>query len=189
MPRYIVQKPPWSKRNQGDRIPHSDKVDRDDPARSDILITLHRMELAGVDIDERAVEIATKLVRWHHETAQSEGTSDEALRQRVDEVAKNRRVYYVRCGHLIKIGTTADLGKRFSQIRPNEILALEPGGQTLETQRHREFAALRASGEYFHPGPALQRHIEDLRATLGPPQWAGSIVPDGQDYFPEDASR
>lgn len=186
MPRYVAQKPPGSQRNQGDRVPHSDKVDRDDPARSHILITIHRMELAGVDIDSRAVEIATQLGRWHYEAALQEGgeSREVVLRRRVDEVDQRRRVYYVRCGHLIKIGTTMDLGERFRQIRPNEVLALELGGQDLETRRHREFAQLRASGEYFHPGAALQHHVLAIRQLHGAPAWTGSLVPDGHDFFP-----
>jgi hypothetical protein len=173
--------------NVGDRIPHSDKVAHDDPARSYILITLRRMEVSGVEIDDRAVEIATQLGRRKYEEAQAEEEGrDEQLRARVLAVRDAWKVYYVRCGHLIKIGYTADLGQRFTSIRPNEVLALEPGGQEVETQRHRQFVALRASGEYFHPGPALQSHIVGLRNAYGPPEWTQSLVPDGQDWFPVD---
>lgn len=186
MPRFVAQNPPWSQSNRGDRIPHSGKVDRDDPARAHILITLHRMELAGIEIDDRAVEIATKLGQWHHRTAEEERAPEPALREGHDALGRRRWVYYVRCGHLIKIGTTADLGRRFSAIRPNEILALEPGDQNIETIRHREFAALRSSGEYFHPGPALQEHISRLRQELGSPTWDGSVAPDGQNWFSRD---
>jgi hypothetical protein len=77
-----------------------------------------------------------------------------------------------------------DLASRFSSIRPNEVLALEPGGQDTETRRHRQFTDLRASGEYFHPGPTLQQHILALRETHGAPAWTSSLVPDGQDFFP-----
>jgi hypothetical protein len=174
------------KANRGDRIPHSDKVDLDDPARAHILITLHRMDLAGIEIDARAVEIATKLGQWHHKTAEEERAPEPELKDGHDAIGRRRWVYYVRCGHLIKIGTTADLASRFSAIRPNEVLALEHGGQEVETRRHRHFAALRSSGEYFHPGPALQQHINELRQELGPPTWEGSVVPDGQDWFPRD---
>ena len=58
--------------NSGRRIPHADKVDPDDPHRTDILITLHRFELAGIDIDDRAVEIAAKLTRWHHSNTEEQ---------------------------------------------------------------------------------------------------------------------
>lgn len=173
--------------NAGDRIPHSDKVAHDDPARSYILITLRRMELSGVEIDDRAVEIATQLGRRKYEEAQEvAGGRDEQLRARVLAVRDAWKVYYVRCGHLVKIGYTANLGQRFTTIRPNEVLALEPGGQEIETQRHRQFAKLRASGEYFHPGPTLQSHIVGLRNTYGAPAWKSSLVPDGQNWFPLD---
>lgn len=171
--------------NVGDRIPHADKVASDDPARSYILITLRRMELSGVEIDDRAVEIATQLGRRKYEEAQVEAEGkDEQLRARVLATREDWKVYYVRCGHLIKIGFTANLGQRFTTIRPNEVLALEPGGQDVETQRHRQFAELRASGEYFHPGPALQSHIVGLRNTYGAPVRTSSVVPDGQNWFP-----
>jgi hypothetical protein len=52
---------------------------------------------------------------------------------------------------------------------------------------HQRFAGLRAGGEYFHPGAALQRHIMDLREKLGPPDWTASTVPDGADWFPGDS--
>ncbi|MEW2415307.1 hypothetical protein AB0953_16550 [Streptomyces sp. NPDC046866] len=183
MARFIGQSPGWAHENIGDRIPHSDKVDRKDPARADILILLHRMELAGVEIDDRAVEIAIKLTRFRLEQA-APPPPEPVVTPETDPVGRKRWVYYVRCGHLIKIGTTINLASRFISIRPNEVLALEPGGQELETARHREFRALRASGEYFHPGPALQEHILALRAEHGPPNWAGSLVPDGRNYFP-----
>lgn len=179
--------------NAGDRIPHSDKVDPDDPARSHILITLARMEQAGVTIDDRAVEIATKLGRWHVEQALAEEPVIEGdvprwrrrgLEQHVDQ---QDWVYYVRCGHLVKIGTTSNLASRFIAIRPNEVLALEPGGPIIEFERHREFATLRASGEYFHPGPALQQQILSLREAYGAPSWTRSLVPDGQNWFSVDS--
>ncbi|GAA3121876.1 hypothetical protein [Streptomyces echinatus] len=173
--------------NEGDRIPHSDKVAHDDPARSYILITLRRMEISGVEIDDRAVEIATQLGRRKYEEDQVEGEGrDEQLRARVLAVRDAWKVYYVRCGHLIKIGYTADLAQRFTTIRPNEVLALEPGGQETETKRHRQFAELRASGEYFHPGPTLQSHIVGLRNSYGAPAWTQSLVPDGQNWFAAD---
>jgi|SRR5690606_6298107 len=178
--------------NVGDRIPHSDKVDPDDPARSHILITIARMEQAGVTIDERAVEIATALGRWHVEQAMleepvAEGDVPRWKRRGVEQnVDRKDWVYYVRCGHLVKIGTTCDLAGRFIAIRPNEVLALEPGGPVIEFERHREFAELRASGEYFHPGPALQQQILSLREAFGPPNWTRSVVPDGQNWFPVD---
>jgi hypothetical protein len=175
-------------RTSGDRIPHSGKVDPADPARAMILINLHQMELAGVEIDERAVDIATKLGRWRHEEnlkADPVESGDVPASKKKPREAGDRQtwVYYIRIGHLIKIGTSMALETRFCVLRPNEVLALEPGGEILEQRRHEEFASMRASGEYFHPGPTLQRHILALRQNHGAPDWTASIVPDGQDWF------
>ncbi|MGW4505708.1 hypothetical protein ACWENO_13820 [Streptomyces sp. NPDC004436] len=188
MPKHFRQSPRWAKKKaSGDRIPHSDKVDRDDPARADILILLHRMELAEIEIDERAVEIATKLMHWQLAEALAREPVEEGDVPRWKKTRSETRgpdwIYYVRCGYLIKIGTTTDLAQRFTSIRPNEVLALEPGGQQLETEHHREFKALRAGGEYFHPGVALQEHILRLREAHGIPQWTAAVVPDGQNFF------
>lgn len=184
MPRFLVQREPWARGNTGDRIPHADKVDQDDPDRAGILINLHRMELAGVEIDERAIEIARALTRLHRDQVAAARPPEFPLTPDTDASGQLRWVYYVRCGYLIKIGTTANLTTRFQSVRPNEVLALERGGQELETARHREFQPLRSGGDYFHPGPALQAHILELRERLGPPAWAGSVLKDGHDYFP-----
>jgi hypothetical protein len=174
--------------NSGRRIPHADKVDANDPNRTDILITLHRFELAGVEIDERAVEIAVALTRWHIRTAiERAAVQQQEIRARREEQEKRDCwVYYVRCGSLIKIGMTTNLRSRFASIRPNEVLATEPGGSILEAAMHRRFADARAGGEYFHPSPPLQEHIKDLRRRLGPPVCTSSTVPDGQNWFEID---
>lgn len=174
--------------NVGDRIPHSDKVDRSDPHRADILITLHRFELAGIEVDDRAVDIAIKLTRWYAATADERDRvgREEMERRRQEAEARDCWVYYIRVGRLIKIGMTTNLASRFSSLRPNEVLAIEPGGSQREIAMHREFAELRVGGEYFHPGAALQRHVASLRDQLGAPQWTASIVPDGHDWFPAD---
>ncbi|MFI8499444.1 hypothetical protein ACIGFK_13245 [Streptomyces sp. NPDC085524] len=186
MPRFLVQREPWAKRNSGDRIPHSDKVDPDDPHRADILITLHRMELEGIEIDQKAVDIAKVLVRRRHAPTDAPPPPRQPDLRSVDATGQKRWVYYVRCGYLIKIGTSANLPGRFQSVRPNEVLALEPGGQELETAMHRKFKPLRAGGDYFHPGPALQAHIAELRERLGPPNWAYSVLKDGHDFYPDN---
>ncbi|QEV23967.1 hypothetical protein CP976_07285 [Streptomyces coeruleorubidus] len=162
----------------------------DEPNRTDILITLHRFELAGVEIDDRAVEIATKLTRWHIANAEKrDRINAEEVAARVAAAAERECwVYYIRCGRLIKIGMTTNLASRFSSIRPNEVLAIEEGGLEREVAMHQRFAELRAGGEYFHPGPALQQHILALRDELGAPNWTASVVPDGDDWFPGDSS-
>lgn len=188
---HLNQSPNWAKGNSGDRIPHSDKVSRKDPARADILIMLNRMELADIEIDERAVEIATKLAHWQQAQMLAHEPVEDGDVPRWKKTRSETRgpgwIYYVRVGYLVKIGTTTVLAQRFTSIRPNEVLALEPGGQQLEMQLHRTFKALRAGGEYFHPGPALQAHILELRERLGSPDWYGSVLRDGHDFFPDNA--
>jgi hypothetical protein len=183
---------PYSTKNSsnvGRRIPHSDKVGPDDPNRTDILITLHRFELAGIEIDDRAVEIATKLTRWHIGNAgDRERIAQEEKSRRLAEAAeRDCWVYYLRCGRLIKIGMTTNLASRFASIRPNEVLAIEPGGAEREAAMHQQFAELRAGGEYFHPGRSLQQHVIKVREELGSPNWTASTVPDGENWFPDDS--
>ncbi|MFF9240089.1 GIY-YIG nuclease family protein [Streptomyces sp. NPDC014801] len=190
-PRASVRDPFRTKQstNAGRRLPHADKVPPDDPNRTDILITIHRFELAGIEIDERAVEIATAFTRWYHANAEERERVHAAEMAARQAAAAEREcwVYYVRCGRLIKIGMTTNLANRFGSIRPNEVLAIEPGGAELERALHKQFAALRAGGEYFHPGAALQKHVREVRAVLGPPNWTRSIVPDGDDWFPAES--
>lgn len=190
MPRFLVQRAPWARCDGGDRIPHSDKVDPDDPDRADILITLHRLEADGVEIDAKTVEIARVIVHQHKKAAMLPPPRQPAApaAPEADDAGRRYWVYYVRCGYLIKIGTTANLAGRFQTLRPNELLALEPGGRQLETALHRRFKLLRAGGDYFHPGPALEAHIMELRERLGPPQWEGKLLKDGHDFFADDAS-
>lgn len=176
--------------NSGRRIPHLDKIPRDDPDRIEILLTVNRFELAGIEIDDRAVEIATKFTRWDLENraAESQRLTEELLARRAAEQERECWVYFVRVGRLVKIGMSTNLAARFTSIRPNEVLAIHPGGLRDESELHQQFADLRAGGEYFHPGPALQEHINELRRELGPPNWTRSLVPDGQDWFPAEAA-
>lgn len=176
--------------NSGRRIPHIDKIPADVPDRYDILITLHRFEEAGVEIDDRAVEIATKYTRWHHALSEAEREKHQAQMLAARQAQQEREcwVYYIRIGRLIKIGMTTNLVSRFTSIRPNEVLFIEPGGAELESEMHRRFASMRAGGEFFHPGPELQAHIKNMRAEFGPPNWTRSLVPDGQDWFPAKAA-
>lgn len=191
-PRASVRDPYSTKHssNTGRRIPHANKVPVDDPNRTDILITLHRFELAGIEIDDRAVEIAAKLTRWYHANAdeRDRAWAEERAAREAEAAQRECWVYYIRCGRLIKIGMTTNLASRFSSLRPNEVLAIEEGGGKREEEMHQRFAELRAGGEYFHPGPALQQHILALREELGAPNWTVSIVPDGGDWFPVDPS-
>ncbi|MEK9524028.1 GIY-YIG nuclease family protein [Streptomyces venezuelae] len=162
-----------------------EKVDPQDPDRTAILIMVHRFELAGIDIDDRAVEIAAQYMRWERTRREEESARQHAeweKRQAETEVRESW-VYFIRIGQLVKIGMTTNLANRFSSLRPNEVLVIQPGGLNEETALHKRFAALRAGGEFFHPGPSLQEHIRELRERVGAPNWKKSLVPDGCNWF------
>lgn len=77
-------------------------------------------------------------------------------------------VYYLRAGDRLKIGTSSKPRQRLAALRFDELLAFEPGDRTLEQARHREFAALRGTGEWFEFRDELAEHVERLSAA-GPP--------------------
>ncbi|MFS0865933.1 GIY-YIG nuclease family protein [Microbacterium sp. 179-B 1A2 NHS] len=80
-------------------------------------------------------------------------------------------VYYLRYAARVKIGTSSTPRSRLAAIRHDELLAFEPGGRTLEQQRHREFASLREGGEWFTSAAPLTDHIAALQAVQRDP-WA-----------------
>lgn len=84
-------------------------------------------------------------------------------------------VYYVQLGEWIKIGYSKNLRARLHQLRaePGHVLAVEPGGRSIEEQRHQQFAHLRprAKWENFAPAEDLAEHIAALREQHGIPDW------------------
>lgn len=92
--------------------------------------------------------------------------AEKAARQQA-----SARVYYIRRADRIKIGTTINLALRMTELRPDEILAVEPGSYALEQQRHTEFAAIRVTprGEWFYDDPVLRSHIAAVVAKHGAP--------------------
>lgn len=76
-------------------------------------------------------------------------------------------VYYLMLSPItVKIGTTRDLPNRIKQLRsePQYIMAIEPGDQKTERQRHLQFAAERISKrEDFTLSERLKAHIDLLQ--------------------------
>jgi hypothetical protein len=84
-------------------------------------------------------------------------------------------VYYMLFGRNIKIGTTADIYQRMRQLRPDAVLATEPGYFELERKRHEQFRHLKLEdgrNEYFRPGADLMRFIRSLPNSIVPPEAA-----------------
>jgi hypothetical protein len=83
-------------------------------------------------------------------------------------------VYYIRRNGLIKIGRTASLKQRMRTLRPDELLAIEPGCRHIETGRHHQFNAHRvreAEGvEWFAPEPDLLEHIARIARMYPAPK-------------------
>lgn len=96
-----------------------------------------------------------------------------ASRPALDPTFNDGTVYYARCGHLIKIGWTTGLRSRMQALRPDELVAIEPGSRHVETQRHREFAPYNVphmgGREWFSRSPALLDHVAALTAAMPPP--------------------
>lgn len=77
-------------------------------------------------------------------------------------------VYAVRIGDVVKIGHTADLARRFSELRADQVLAFKPG--TLDDEQaihamldgHQHHAV-----EYYYPTPAVLAVVNQMRVALG----------------------
>jgi hypothetical protein len=95
-------------------------------------------------------------------------------------------VYYLRRNDLIKIGWSGNLKARMRALRPDELLAVEPGCMHIETGRHHQFAEYRLpSGpdgdEWFRPAPELTAHIE-LIARMYPTPDLADLMPRPDDH-------
>lgn len=81
-------------------------------------------------------------------------------------------VYYLRFDDRVKIGTSGRLRARVAALPHDELLAIEPGGRSLERRRHERFAAWRIPGtEWFERSPELDAHLEALALGVDDP-WA-----------------
>ena len=87
-------------------------------------------------------------------------------------------VYYVRFADRVKIGTSSQPRTRLSALRFEELLAFERGGRTLEQRRHREYASLRGTGEWFRLQEPLVEHVARLSAAGDPWTLYGRWVAD-----------
>lgn len=71
-------------------------------------------------------------------------------------------VYYAKTGDRVKIGFTTNLAERMATLMPEQLLAVERGDPKLERARHRQFADLRTTGEWFRYEGLLIEHIAGL---------------------------
>lgn len=71
-------------------------------------------------------------------------------------------VYYIRFGDRVKIGYTTNLRQRLHNLPHDEVLATEIGTMADERARHRMFADLRVTGEWFRYEEPLISHIAGM---------------------------
>jgi hypothetical protein len=98
---------------------------------------------------------------------------DEDEAERLDPASKDDApgavVYFIRAQRgRVKIGTTTKLGSRMRSLRtmspdPIELLAVIPGGRSIEAQLHTRFARHRKHGEWFDAHPDLLEYIDAVR--------------------------
>lgn len=147
-----------------------DLVDHTDPAWPRVAMVLQEFAAAGIELDTTTVPLAVQLGKQRHLDLDGKlpggrtSPGSATLAATADSI-----VYYIRRGGFIKIGTTVDPRSRFTELRPDEILAYEPGSYAEEAARHKRFMHLRHSGEYFRDDPELRDHIEHLRRLHGDP--------------------
>lgn len=101
-------------------------------------------------------DLLSRLVSYQFDAVQERGQRQRAVRGAV--------VYYLAVGDLIKIGMTRDLAARLKSYPPDaKLLAVEPGDEQVERNRHVRFAGfLSDRREWFRPGEALMAHIVSL---------------------------
>lgn len=72
-------------------------------------------------------------------------------------------VYYIIHGNRVKIGTSRNWRERLRQLPCDRVLALEPGSEGVETERHLQFASTRIENtEWFDESDDLWDHVTQV---------------------------
>ena len=87
-------------------------------------------------------------------------------------------VYFVRRGDLVKIGYSTDIRTRLRNLElmggsEFDEIVVSVGTRAQETKYHRQFAALRTTGEWFRCEPPIVAEMDRLR-PLDPMRWRAS---------------
>lgn len=89
-----------------------------------------------------------------------------------EETVGPSRVYFLRDGDHVKIGTSANVPVRIAggqTMNPRELVLIGsvPGDRRLEADLHRRFRRLHVRGEWFEATPELLAFIDELFASTG----------------------
>lgn len=149
-----------------DQPPFLDMIDTTEPAAGQIMRALIEMDDLGFDTsDEQHIQQAISVGRRRHaEHIHTAHLRAERNHRQRESQQHPGVVYYMRVGERVKIGYTTNLTKRIAAVMPEELLATEPGGRLLEETRHRQFAELRTTREWFRNDELLREHIAGLRS-------------------------
>lgn len=132
--------------------------------RHEVMQRIARARFAGIPVDfDDTATIQSIIAHAERDLALEAHRKAEQHR-----IAMNRRplvtgsevVYYIRFGDRVKIGTTTHLRNRLSAIPHDEVMAVEAGGRGVEQARHRQFAKLRITGEWFRYEGALKEFLD-----------------------------
>lgn len=127
------------------------------------------------DVERRSIAIQNAGRRW---TLDDLRCREDGLRRykahRADaahelrDAIENSRtvgiVYYIKFRDVVKIGTTRRPANRLGNLPWEYLLAIEPGGREIESERHETFRADWIQGEWFELSPALAEHLDQVRA-------------------------
>jgi hypothetical protein len=90
----------------------------------------------------------------------------------MSEVPTRSYVYFIAAGEFIKIGYSRSLRHRLHKLLTDvpdpELLWIEDGTVKQEKCFHRQFAHIRARGEWFHKTPELLAFIRQRHLLLRP---------------------
>lgn len=122
---------------------------------------------------ERQVRLHKALAQVRRYTAaptvEPESPSEAASQWDVPSGKHDPLVYFICNGNRIKIGTTTEIRRRIRTLalRPEHVLLLLPGTQTLERALHKRFADLRdGNTEWFQHAGALTQYITEQNAKI-----------------------
>lgn len=116
--------------------------------------------------DPHDEDIARRIIEWGREQylLNRQGISEQHRNRfaMMNPDPEHAVVYYMRVGDRVKIGWTTNIRKRLATLVPEELLATERGGFSVEKDRHRQFDTLHTVGEWFRYEGALVDHINRL---------------------------
>jgi len=135
-----------------------------DPGYGQILMEIRKLDSYGVEITQDIIRNVICEIQGSDQPIRGQAPNEPSvLPQDGSVIVQDEVVYYIRIGNRIKIGTSVNFPLRMAQLNPEEIMAIESGGYTLEHHRHRQFADIRVHGEWFAFDAKLKAHMDQVR--------------------------